>query len=425
MSNADEECGMAMEPINIFSRRVDPRGVIGVLRSMSPAVEVTGPDYDWYEATVTVMKPGRGDHLRLTFRHHAEYYDGPDWPRQVFGMQAYFSKFPEGSRKPDVLRLIGTFRFALATDWQPDLNADDDERLQFLFAVARHLDAALFTPSSLRDAEGRVLLSASGECDADAVMPKMPPIEPISEGGDNGPSDDEPAELEPPTPERVARRALALAAVTARALLEQDDPNEPWVAAFHRDTLQWVEDVGIGDELEPDEWKVLQRPPGALDERAQIDATWKLEGLVVLAWALKRFEMPPHDELVNPQALIRSFGFQNAALARELLAAPILRPADELEVMRKQLLGLHWRLRNFSLRPEAMDFLTFSKNCWFGHFDISPFRLIDNDLAIGDSPIIDAPEDLVQLASSCAIERHQAVNWLTQGGIYSETDTST
>lgn len=141
--------------------------------------------------------------------------------------------------------------------------------------------------------------------------------------------------------------------------------------------------------------------------------------------ALKRFDMPSHDELVNPQALIRSLGFQDAVLARELLAAPILRPADELEVMRKQLLGLHWRLRNFSLRPEAMDFLAFSKNCWFGHFDISPFRLIDNDLAVGDFPISDAPEDLVQRSSSCAMERHQAINWLTEGGIYSETDTST
>ncbi|HEX5443354.1 MAG TPA: DUF4272 domain-containing protein, partial [Pirellulales bacterium] len=346
-------------------------------------------------------------------------------PRQVFGMQAYFSEFPEGSTKSDVLRLISTFRFALATDWQPDLNADGDERLQFLFAVARHLDAALFTPSSLRDAEGRVLLSAGGECDADAILPKMPPVEPVGNEGDDGLSDDELAEPVPPTPQRVARRALALAAVTARALLEQDDPIEPWVTEFHRDTLQWIEDVGIGDELEPDEWKVLQRPPGTLDERAQIEATWRLEGLVVLAWALNRFDMPSHDALVNPQDLIRSLGFNDAVLARELLEASVLRTADELEVMRKQLLGLHWRLRNFGLRPEAMDFLAFSKNCWFGHFDISPFRLINNDLAIGGFAISDAPQELVQLASSCAMERHQAINWLTEGGVYSETDTST
>ncbi|HEX5442830.1 MAG TPA: hypothetical protein VFW87_03330, partial [Pirellulales bacterium] len=81
MSNADDElCGMAMEPINIFSHRIDPRGVIGVLRSMSPAVEVTGSDDDWCEAIVTVMKPGRDDPARLIFRHDADYYDGPNWP---------------------------------------------------------------------------------------------------------------------------------------------------------------------------------------------------------------------------------------------------------------------------------------------------------------------------------------------------------
>ncbi len=112
---------MAMEPINIFSRRIDPGGIVTLLRSLAPAVMVTGPDDAWQEATITI---GRA---RLTFRHDPDYYDGPDWPRQVSGMQGYFSRFPESRRKPDVLRLIGTFRFALATDWEPDLEPNGDE----------------------------------------------------------------------------------------------------------------------------------------------------------------------------------------------------------------------------------------------------------------------------------------------------------
>ncbi|HEX7375600.1 MAG TPA: DUF4272 domain-containing protein [Pirellulales bacterium] len=269
------------------------------------------------------------------------------------------------------------------------------------------------------------VIGPDDDFDADAVLPEMPSVQPLGEEDANGPDDDAHVEPAPPPPERVARRALALAAVTSRALLEQDDPNESWVADYHRDTLAWIDEIGIADELEPDEWKVLQRPAGTLDERAQINATWRLEGLVVLAWALRRFDMPPYDELVNPQELIRSLGFPDAAEARELLQAPTLRASDEVEVMRKQLLGLHWRVRNFGLRPRAMDFLAFSKNCWFGQFDITPFRLIGNDLALGPDAISDAPEELVELVSSCAMERHQAINWLVEGGIYSETDTST
>lgn len=129
---------MPMEPINIFSYRIDPRGVLSVLRTLAPDVEVTGPDDAWQEATVTIARSGRKERNRLTFRHDPDYYEGPDWSRQMLGMQGYFSRFPEGERKPDVLRLIGTFRFALATDWQPDLNPDGDERLPYLFAITRH-----------------------------------------------------------------------------------------------------------------------------------------------------------------------------------------------------------------------------------------------------------------------------------------------
>jgi hypothetical protein len=232
-------------------------------------------------------------------------------------------------------------------------------------------------------------------------------------------------EPEPPTAQRVARRALALAAVTARALLEQDDPSEAWVAEFFRGTLAWVEALGITDEVEPDEHEVLRSPPGSLDEPAQIDSTWRLEGLAVLAWALGRFDLPAYDRLVEPQEVIRSLGFPDAEASGRLLGSPSLRPPAELEALRKQLLGLHWRLLEFTLRPQAMDFRAFSRDCWFGTLDLSPFRLIGDDLALGDHAISDAPEDVVGAALSATMERHKAINWLTGGGVYSETDTPT
>jgi hypothetical protein len=58
---------MAMEPINIFSHRIDPRGVLAILRSLSPDVGVSGPGDDWQTATLTVARSG--EQARLTFRH--------------------------------------------------------------------------------------------------------------------------------------------------------------------------------------------------------------------------------------------------------------------------------------------------------------------------------------------------------------------
>src|SRR5947199_2100857 len=107
------------------------------------------------------------------------------------------------------------------------------------------------------------------------------PVARDEDAEDDG-EDDKP---EPPTPKRVARRALALAAVTARALLEQQDPADSRSEANRQRFLSWVAALGLEDELEPDEWEVLQRPVGRLDRQAAVNATWRLEGLGVLAWA--------------------------------------------------------------------------------------------------------------------------------------------
>lgn len=418
---------MAMEPINIYSRRIDPRGVLAVLRSLNPAVEVVGPDDDWHRATITLGKDKRETRI-LTFTHDSEYYDDPDWPQQVFGMQGYFARFPESERKADVLRLIGTFRFALATDWEPDLEESDDERLKYLVAVTEHLDGAIFTPSSLRDAHGRILIASDGGTDPDAVLPQMPPaVQPSAvDAPDPDPEYAEEEEPEPPSADRVVRRALGLAAVTARALAEQCDLSEEGIEEYRQDILAWIATLGLEDELDPDEWKVLQRPVGKLDQQAAINATWRLEGLGVLAWTLGRFDVPPHDVLVDPQQLLAAMCFLDVQQAQELLAAPRLRTEAELDERRRQTLAVHWRLRDYTLRPQAMDFREFAETCWFGPLDIRPFRLIDGDLALGDSAIADAPQELFSTCISAAHERHLAINWLSWGGaVYSETDTST
>ena len=73
---------MALQPTMIYSRRLDPRGVLALLRTLDPEVQVAGSDEDWKAATLTLTQPGVSGPLTLTFSHDPESYDGDDWPRQ-------------------------------------------------------------------------------------------------------------------------------------------------------------------------------------------------------------------------------------------------------------------------------------------------------------------------------------------------------
>jgi hypothetical protein len=209
-------------------------------------------------------------------------------------------------------------------------------------------------------------------------------------------------------------------------LLEQHDPGEPATEERRKRLLEWVEAAGLGDELEPDEWALLQRPAGALPRQDTLDATWRVEGLVVLAWALNLVEMPEHDHLVEVCPLFKALSFLDAQGARTLQATARLRPATQLCDMQTRLQAIHWRLRDFTIRPAEMDFVAFAEDAWFGPFDVSGFPLIDGDLAVRGQPISKAPRDALGPIHSAARERHLASNWLRgYCRIYSRTQTAT
>jgi hypothetical protein len=426
---------MAPEPMTLFARIADPAGVARRLREVTPKVHIDGPDDSWSKAVVTVGSLWNKRTLTLT--HDPSYYSQPNWSKQMNGMHNYFSGFPQTDRKERALMLPSTFRFSLGILFRPDYNPEGDPRLDVLYAVAESLDGILFTPSALRDARGRILFGAGGEDDEDpgAVWPRViyevPVSEPLGaavhEKSRPRAPEDEPADADPPTPERVARRTLALAAVTSRAILEQDAAKQiPEAAEGYQDLLRWVRDIGIDDEFEPDEWKVLQRPLRKLDQRMQIDSTWRLEGLAVLAWALGRFQIPPHDQLVQVNSLWNSLGWLDVDAAQTLIANATLKLRPEICTLRNRLFTLHWRLTNYRIDPTAMDFAQFVRNCSFGPMDITGLPLVEGDLGLGGVRIDRAAPDVFSCANSAASERHKAVNWLWEGPArYSEASIDT
>lgn len=404
---------MSREPITLYARLAEPARVARRLREIAADVRIDGPDEAWNRAVVTFTDDSQ--RRSLTLIHSPEHYAEPTWSNQMRGMAAYFWRFPASPRKERVAMLTTTFKFVLATQFEPEFDPSGDSRLDVLFAVAAAVDGVFFTPSSLRDRNGRILFGAGGENeeDPDAVWPQIAGEVTIDRPAQAG-KDSEDERLDPPSPERVARRALALSAVTARAFLEQS-AGDAKSADDVRDVLSWLHELNINDELEPNEWKVLQRPLGRLELQDQINATWRLEALVVLAWALQRFDLPPHDTLVEPNALWQSLGLLDDDAARLLLAEPSLRPRNELDLLRERVFALHWRLTNFHLNGKTLDFADFARTCWFGPLDISGLPLIECDLAIDGLRIDRADEEILDRTNSATRERHLAINWLWEG----------
>ena len=431
---------MAAEPIVLYSRYADSGLIARTLRKLATNVKLDGSDEDWRNAVITLD----GDQRTLTLTHDPAYYKDPGWSEHLDGMRGYFSRFPNTDRKLLLLTLTTSFQFALGTLFEPDHESSDDPRLAILCDLAEALDGVLFTPSAMRDARGRILFGAGGADDEDpeAVWPRVMGAVSLSDpmGKEmhhrSKPNPDSSESTEAPSPLRVARRALALCAVTARAILEQHPSNlnsintgqSVWSRLARQmfgsyifwnhtpsELTDWVKRIGIEDELEHNEWEALQRPIGKMDQRMQTNATWRLEGLVVLAWALGRAAIPPADELVTFYPVWKSLGLLNVNVAKQLLSNPTLRSREEIRSKRGQLFAVHWRLRNFELNREVLDFAEFARTCWFGPLDLSGLSLNDGDLELQRARLDRRPRHIVGTAHSCAMERHKAANWLWDG----------
>jgi hypothetical protein len=232
------------------------------------------------------------------------------------------------------------------------------------------------------------------------------------------------AELSPPSPARVVKRAMVMTAVMHRAFMEPYAA-EPTVKEQCQRVLTWLERLNVLGELELNEKEILYTPLGHLPNRQAIHSTWRSEGLVVLAWALNCLNLPDYDELSDPRAVADSLYFLSNEI-ENLLTAPTLRGKNELEQYAERMVALHWRLRQFYLKPEKMNFKQFAKEAWFGPLDISGLRFIDNDLALGETEISQTADEEFRKCLRITSERHQTANWLIgYDEIYSKVATNT
>ncbi len=231
-------------------------------------------------------------------------------------------------------------------------------------------------------------------------------------------------DLPPPSPERVAARAVVLAAVSCRGLIEKDASN-PRAEDLRQRVCSWLRELGVIDEAEEHERSLLFTPLGSLADKSTIDASWRSEGMVVLGWALGVLELPPYDEACEPSDSANFLGFLQERTSTPL-ADPRLRPAANIEHWTDAYLTLHWRLRQYSLHPEVIDFSSYVESCTWGPLTLAELQLTDGDLSIAGDRLDRVSEPVFRRTLSITQERHQAFNWLLgEEPIYSQVTADT
>ena len=221
----------------------------------------------------------------------------------------------------------------------------------------------------------------------------------------------------PPTAEQVAQRAFALAAVVVWSTYGSEEvEDEAEANAFRDEILQWLDTAGVTPVLEPQELEILQAPLGTLTEQQAKNASWRAEGLGVLAWALNRWELASFDQPTTP-AVLDALGFLQPE-GLELLKSAQLRPASEIKEMARRLYLIHGRLRQAYDVPGSMNVPQVAEDL---RVDPAQLKLVEDDLVIEETPLKAAPKDLVRITISAVVERQRAANWLLgDHPVYSE-----
>lgn len=219
-------------------------------------------------------------------------------------------------------------------------------------------------------------------------------------------------DLIPPCADRVAARALVLAAVSFRGLIENEKDSDERQAEFVRKRIvNWLQKIEVSNELESIETALRATPVGELDRRATIDATWRSEGLAVLAWALHRSILPPVHVICEPNNIAKALGFLEDRRQTPLVS-PDLRDSNEIRHWANTYLTLHWRLRQFSLKPGEMDFASYVATCKWVEMTLADLKVVDRDLAINGIRIDRLDQNTLRSTISIVRERRIALDWL-------------
>jgi hypothetical protein len=191
---------------------------------------------------------------------------------------------------------------------------------------------------------------------------------------------------------------------------------------------------GLWNAMEHEERKFIEAGPAEVTQQALIDASWRVESIVCLLWALGYIsELPPYDQQSNPDLTNRL----PEEPATALIKKAALRPHGLVEKEREMAELWHWRSRTRQFQESGRKFafpdhmtiekvIQMASSRAFSEGAI-PTPIGDDFPAFGKAYRDITHQELIQ-ATSIAVERQRALNWLcglAPGNRWSETPTDT
>lgn len=399
---------MAFEPTLavVYSPEPDLGAVMEVLRATPGLLDLhtDGPPDDWREVHLAIDDPNAV--RRILVRNDPSHWQRPGFEAQLSGMQQHLARNGLDTRTGPMVESLDQLGFAISLQGDdrqrhPYLH-DDDPAGRLTKAIAHRLDGLVFWVSGMFDADYRLLLGGPSQ---------HPLAKPPAWMAD------------PPTPTRVARRFLVLLALHLRSQLEYLD--DPSIDREHERSrlLAWIETGGFADEFESHETSP-DIPCGELEPEQAIADWWRIEGAVVLAWALRLTPPPPDAPSDAAEELATIAGWPEGVPAG-LIEDASLQSNDDLRAVQNHQFFWHWRFVDQRINPRVLDFADLGRSSWFGNFEADEYRLVDGDLAVGDLPISRADPTVVAGYASAATERHIAIDWLRSGRAYEDIPANT
>lgn len=211
------------------------------------------------------------------------------------------------------------------------------------------------------------------------------------------------------SPQCIYRTALFLAYVACRGMID-GDPHPKAAATAKRISNIFKEDWVHGLTLDPPEQRFIDAPFGRLQQSQRIEASWLIENMAVLAWAVKAAELPPYYQKVDGAAVGRVLGVFQAGHT-DRIAEATLREPNEIIAGAQVYATLYWRFTTYRKDHAAVDFqakLTAPE----GHLLVDGLEFIDRDLAVEGKPLGEMTEEEVQNVSGIVHQRYQEFRFL-------------
>ncbi len=420
---------------SLYSLSIDPAAVVAAVRESDAVTQVVGDENEWRQIIITPADDADKKPCKLTLTLKIRDIDQLFFRKIVPELLTRASQIPAANqyRQHHLESLIPHFSACVEMVAEPAFSAHASF-LDAMTRIARLIEGIFIIPAGFLDSESREILMSDGSSNPHARLPTVPDyptvviqtdsiVAPIESPAHAFEEAFEPT-FEPPNARRVAERMYAMLAVAYRGVLDvnRTRPNRDAYLARLGD---WFWSLEIGHELEDHERHILDQPLGGIDEDDAYEISQQLEAVSVLAWALGLIELPAHDQFVHAKRLGDVLGLFRED-TRFVIDSADLRNELDLRAQGDRIMAAHWRLREYELNPNPVDFASMCRDSWFGPIDLSDLPTADKDLALAGLPITQADRNLRERVLIATEHRHRAINWICgHHPVFSQVDIST